>query len=55
MHAIIGEIPSNVNTPPGCKFHTRCVYAKDICKEVVPEYREVKPDHFVTCHFAGEI
>ncbi len=55
MHAIIGEIPSNVHTPPGCKFHTRCIYAKDICKEVVPEYREVKPDHFVTCHFAGEI
>ena len=55
MEAIIGEIPSNVNTPPGCKFHTRCIYAKDICKEVVPEYREVKPEHFVACHFAGEI
>lgn len=55
MHPIIGEIPSNVNVPTGCKFHTRCVYAKDICKEAVPEYREIKPEHFVQCHFAGEI
>lgn len=55
MHPIIGEIPSNVHIPSGCKFHTRCVYAKDICKEVVPEYREIKPEHFVQCHFAGEI
>ncbi|WP_353092858.1 ABC transporter ATP-binding protein [Tissierella praeacuta] len=55
MEAIIGEIPSNVNTPSGCKFHTRCVYAKDVCKEVVPEYREIRPEHFVSCHFAGEI
>jgi len=55
MEAIIGEIPSNVNIPSGCKFHTRCVYAKDICKEEVPEYREIKPEHFVACHFAGEI
>ena len=55
MHPIIGEIPSNVDIPSGCKFHTRCVYAKDICKEQVPEYREIKPDHFIACHFAGEI
>lgn len=55
MEAISGEIPSNVFTPPGCKFHTRCPYAKDVCKEVVPEYREMKPKHFVACHFAGEV
>lgn len=55
MEPIIGEIPSNVDVPSGCKFHTRCVYAKDICKEQVPEYREIKPEHFVACHFAGEI
>lgn len=55
MHPIIGEIPSNVDVPTGCKFHTRCVYAKDICKEIIPEYREIRPDHFVACHFAGEI
>ena len=55
MEAIIGEIPSNVNTPPGCKFHTRCPYAKDICKEMIPPTKEVSPRHLVACHFAGEI
>jgi peptide/nickel transport system ATP-binding protein/oligopeptide transport system ATP-binding protein len=55
MEPIIGEIPSNVNTPLGCKFHTRCPYAKDICKEIVPPTKEVTPRHLVACHFAGEI
>ena len=55
MEPIIGEIPSNVNTPPGCKFHTRCPYAKDICKEMIPPTKEVGPRHHVACHFAGEI
>lgn len=59
MEPIIGELPSNVNTPSGCKFHTRCPYAKDICKEEIPILREFdpknKPEHFVACHFAGEI
>ena len=55
MEAIIGEIPSNVNTPAGCKFHTRCPYAKDICKEMIPPTKEVSPRHLVACHFAGEI
>lgn len=55
MKLIEGEIPSNVNTPSGCKFHPRCPYAKDICKEQVPEVKEVKPRHFVQCHFAGEL
>lgn len=55
MEAIIGEIPSNVNTPSGCKFHTRCPYVKDICKEQIPPSKEVGPRHFAACHFAGEI
>ena len=55
MMAIIGEIPSNVDTPLGCKFHTRCPHAKDVCRHDEPEYREIKPEHFVACHFAGEI
>lgn len=54
MQVIQGEIPSNVNTPTGCKFHPRCPFAKDICKEKVPETKEVKPNHFVNCHFGGE-
>jgi oligopeptide/dipeptide ABC transporter ATP-binding protein len=55
MEPIVGEIPSNVNTPSGCKFHTRCPYVKDICKELAPPTKEVGPRHAVCCHFAGEI
>ncbi|OCN06165.1 peptide ABC transporter substrate-binding protein [Erysipelotrichaceae bacterium MTC7] len=54
MSMIKGEIPSNVNLPSGCKFHPRCPFAKDICKHEDPAEREVAPDHFVKCHFAGE-
>ena len=45
-----GEIPNPANPPTGCYFHTRCRYCTDICKEVVPDFVEVKPGHFVACH-----
>lgn len=45
-----GDIPSPIKPPSGCKFHTRCKYATDICKKVVPEFEEVRPGHFVACH-----
>lgn len=45
-----GDIPSPIKPPSGCKFHTRCRYATDICKKVVPDFEEVRPDHFVACH-----
>lgn len=45
-----GDIPSPINPPKGCKFHTRCRYCTDICKEVVPAFEEVVPGHFVACH-----
>ncbi|UTY23319.1 ABC transporter ATP-binding protein [Treponema denticola] len=48
-----GDIPSNIITPTGCKFHTRCPIAKDICKREVPQFKEEKPRHFVACHFSG--
>ena len=48
-----GDIPSNLITPTGCKFHTRCPIAKDICKREVPQFKEEKPGHFVACHFSG--
>ncbi|EOS60108.1 oligopeptide/dipeptide ABC transporter, ATP-binding protein domain [Firmicutes bacterium M10-2] len=54
MKLIEGEIPSNVNTPTGCKFHPRCPYAKDICKEKEPPVKEIEPGHYVKCWFAGE-
>ena len=50
-----GEIPSPINTPPGCKFRQRCPYAKDICGQSAPELIEVKPNHFVACHMVGKI
>jgi len=49
-----GDIPSPANPPKGCNFNTRCQYAKDICHEQDPEFREVKAEHFVACHFAED-
>lgn len=50
FEAIYGEIPSPLNPPKGCRFCTRCKYAKPECLSVEPEYREVNPGHFVACH-----
>jgi len=54
LQVIEGDIPSPVNPPPGCKFHTRCEYVKDICKTDVPQWRELRPEHWVACHFPVE-
>ena len=49
-HKIItGEIPSPINPPPGCVFHPRCGIAVDECKKLVPEFREIKPGHWIAC------
>ena len=45
-----GEIPSPLNPPTGCVFHTRCPHAMDICKKDIPEKREMSPKHYVACH-----
>ena len=50
-----GEIPSPVNPPSGCKFRTRCPYAKDVCEKEVPEFKEYGNGHYVACHFAGKL
>lgn len=47
-----GEVPSPANKPKGCVFNTRCPLAFDTCFAVEPEYREVRPGHFVACHLA---
>lgn len=50
-----GEIPSPVNPPSGCKFRTRCPYAKDICSQKVPVLTDAGSGHYVACHFSDKI
>ncbi len=49
-----GTIPSPANPPAGCKFHTRCKYCTEKCKNEVPVQKEVEPGHFVVCHLFNE-
>ena len=50
LQTIDGDIPSAVRPPKGCRFHTRCKYCMDICKQFEPELKEVEAGHFVACH-----
>jgi len=45
-----GEIPSSINPPPGCRFHTRCPFVMDICKVKEPTFVMAEPGHHVACH-----
>ena len=47
---VSGDLPSPVHPPEGCRFHTRCPYAKPICSQQVPEMKEAAPGHCVACH-----
>jgi oligopeptide transport system ATP-binding protein len=51
---LTGDIPSPVNPPPGCRFHTRCPLAFERCKTEVPPLREYAPGHFAACHWVEE-
>lgn len=47
---LMGDVPSPINPPKGCRFHTRCSYAKDICKKEEPKLKCLKNNHYVACH-----
>ena len=49
-HLLQGDVPSPINPPSGCTFHTRCPYAEARCQSEVPALREVNPGHQVACH-----
>ena len=49
-----GEVTSPINPPPGCRFAARCPFAHERCYKEYPEYKEVKPGHFVSCHLCED-
>jgi oligopeptide/dipeptide ABC transporter ATP-binding protein len=49
-----GEVPSAINPPKGCRFHTRCPLASEVCKVKEPPFVMVEPDHYVACHLTAK-
>ncbi|HNR65771.1 MAG TPA: ATP-binding cassette domain-containing protein, partial [Atribacterota bacterium] len=50
QEAAMGDVPSSIDLPPGCRFQSRCKECKDVCKFVEPELLEIEPGHFVRCY-----
>jgi len=55
LESIPGSPPDLVNPPTGCRFHPRCKYAKEVCKDLEPQMIMVEDNHYVACHFANDI
>ncbi len=53
--ALEGEVGNPANPPSGCYFHPRCPFVQEICRTTEPPLNEVAPEHFASCHFAGEL
>lgn len=52
LNVIEGTVPSIVMLPSGCRFHTRCPYATELCKTTAPEMKKINEEHYAACHFA---
>ena len=52
---LAGDVPNPINPPSGCRFHTRCAYAKDLCRQEQPYLTEIQQNHFAACFYAGAI
>ncbi len=50
-----GEVPTPIDLPDGCIFHPRCIYAKAVCRKMVPKFREIEPGRRAACFFAGKV
>jgi len=50
-----GEPADPISPPPGCPFHPRCLYAREVCERVVPPLELAEPEHLVACHFAAKL
>ncbi|NJE08054.1 ABC transporter ATP-binding protein [Thermococcus sp. M39] len=50
LEAIPGTVPNLITPPSGCRFHPRCPFAMDVCKQKIPELKEIEDGHFVACH-----
>jgi oligopeptide transport system ATP-binding protein len=49
-----GDVPSPANPPDGCPFHTRCPHVMDVCKNTLPQFREIEQNHYVACHLYND-
>ncbi len=50
-----GDVPSPIAPPPGCRFHTRCLYAREVCSREEPQLKQVRGNHLAACFFAGTV
>jgi peptide/nickel transport system ATP-binding protein len=55
LETIEGNVPNLVKPPSGCRFHPRCPFAMEVCRQVKPPMQEIRPKHYAACHLYGEV